>query len=105
MQYIIIDFSTSATSYYDIIDDYLSKQAAANDTSLSSSELETAKSEYSVVENEYLDINNKAHDKLVNIYYYWIVLLAYWFRNVCQIIYAKLRKKSFDVIIGEFILS
>ena len=105
MQLYIINFSTTATSYYDIVDEYNTKKALAQDTSLSAADQATAKAQFSVVENEFLRINNRAYDQQLVLYYLWMLLTAYWLRNISQIIYAKLRNKSYNVIIGEFILS
>lgn len=105
LQYEIMDLTTTATSYYDILDEYFSLQTRANDTSLSSSEQAQAQADYAVIENEYLRINDLALDKLVKNYFYWLVMTAYWFRNLSQIIYAKLRHKDYSIITAEFILS
>lgn len=105
LQLYVIDFSETATSYYDILAEFNTKRDRANDTTLSAADQATAKQEFAVIENQYLDINDRACDQLVILYYVWIILTAYWFRNLFQIIYAKLRKKSYGVIMGEFFLS
>ena len=60
LQLYIIDFSTTSTSYYNILDEYNAKKALASDTTLSASASAQAKAEYAVIENEYLDINDRA---------------------------------------------
>ena len=105
MQLYVIDFADAGGSYYAIVNEFNEKRARANDTSLTGSAKTTAQSEFIEIETEFLRINDIAMDKLQVIYYLWIVLTAYWVRNIFQIIYAKLRRKSYDVITGEFILS
>ena len=105
LQIKINEFMSTLTSYYAILDDYNAKQAKANDSSLSPADRANAKYEFSKVEDEYLSINNDAYDMLMMIYYYWIVFTAYFVRNVCQIIYAKLRHKNWTVITEEIVLS
>lgn len=91
--------------WYKIVVVYAEKLAKLSDTSLTPAELADAQAEFDEAENEYLDICNSAYNINMNIYKTMAVMLAYVVRNISQIAFAKLRKRSWDGLYAEFILS
>mmetsp|Transcript_12863 Transcript_12863/g.14719 ORF Transcript_12863/g.14719 Transcript_12863/m.14719 type:complete len:147 (+) Transcript_12863:482-922(+) len=94
LQYEMTVFQTKATKFYNIVDDFTAKRDALKNTSLTPAERAAAQASFDIIEKQFLNINNNAYDNLLIIYYIYIVMLAYVIRNVCQIIFARLRNKS-----------
>lgn len=95
----------TASDWYVIYPVYWERHTRLQNSSLTVTERVEAQKLFIEVENEYLRIGNKAYGELMGIYITMAIMMAYSFRNICQIIYAKLRKRTWESIYGEFALS
>lgn len=99
------DLQDTGQEWYRIYPIYWTKKMALEDTSLSASDRATAQASFIETEDEYLSIGNRAYHIIMGIYILFAIMYAYALRNVCQIIFAKLRNRTWESIRAEFVLS
>ena len=104
MQIITNDVQENTRRYYLLYADYITKQTALNNAS-TNAERDIAQQEFNTIENELLDCVDYGYELLTIIWVYFIILIAYFIRNIWQIIYAKLRVKKWKVILPELVVS
>lgn len=95
----------TVADYYKIYPNYLVKLATLSDTSLTPSELATAEFEFTTVETQLLNTSYDAYDWIARVWYIYLILVAYFVRNICQIVYARIRFKDWLIIKPEFFIS
>jgi hypothetical protein len=99
------DFQDNVVKYFNINPTYEALGAQLQDPTLTDAQRQQVAVEFARYENEFLEITNYVYDKIIIIYSLFGVLTAYAFRNLCQIVYAKLRKRKWESIYQETILS
>ena len=81
MQIITNDLQENTRRYYLLYVDYVTKQTALNNAS-TNAEREIAQQEFNAIENELLDSVDYGYELLTLIWVYFIILIAYFIRNI-----------------------
>lgn len=99
------DLQSNGSDWYVIWPNYVQASTELQETSTTDSNYDQVKANFDQAEKEYLNISYVVYDQLMLIYVMFAVYMAYPLKNIVQVIFARLRNRSWSSIYAEFILS